>query len=76
MFYWKMEGYFNEDGILDKNLVLKDFYYLDQVTKQHTNDKEFILWIEKLKTVLPIIYIERVDESLFSLVTYFIPIII
>ena len=76
MFYWKMEGYFNEDGILDKNLVLKDFYYLDQVTKQHTNDKEFIPWIEKLKTVLPIIYIERVDESLFSLVTYFIPIII
>ena len=57
-----MEGYFNEDDVLGKNLVHQDFYYLDHLIKQHTNDKEFIPWIEKIKTDLPIIYIECVDQ--------------
>ena len=62
MFYWKREVYFNEDDVLGKNLVHQDFYYLDHLIKQHTNDKEFIPWIEKIKTDLPIIYIESVDQ--------------
>ena len=57
-----MEGYFNEDDVLGKNLVHQDFYYLDHLIKQHTNNKEFIPWIEKIKTDLPIIYIECVDQ--------------
>ena len=52
-----MNGYYTNDGVLNTNLVPKDFYYLDQVIKQNTNDKEFIPWIEKIKTNLPIIYI-------------------
>ena len=58
MFYWRMEGHITEDDILGINLVNKDFYYLDQVIKQNTGDKEFIPWIEKLKTDLPVIYID------------------
>ena len=58
MFYWRMEGYINEDEILAINLAGKDFYYLDQVIKQNTDDKEFIPWVEKLETNLPVIYID------------------
>ena len=52
MLYWKMSGYYNEDGVLDENLIRKNFYCLDQVIKQNTNDKEFSPWIEKLETNL------------------------
>ena len=52
MLYWKMSGYYNEDGVLDENLISKNFYCLDQVIKQNTNDKEFSPWIEKLETNL------------------------
>ena len=38
MFYWRMEGYINEDEILAINLAGKDLYYLDQVIKQNTDD--------------------------------------
>ena len=58
MFYWRMEGYINEDEILAINLAGKDFYYLDQVIKQNTDDKEFIPWVEKLETNLLVIYID------------------
>ena len=58
MFYWRMEGYINEDEILAINLAGKDLYYLDQVIKQNTDDKEFIPWVEKLETNLPVIYID------------------
>ena len=58
MFYWRMEGYINEDEILAINLAGKDLYYLDQVIKQNTDDKEFIPWVEKLGTNLPVIYID------------------
>ena len=51
-----MSGYYNEDGVLDENLISKNFYCLDQVIKQNTNDKEFIPWIEKLETNLPTTY--------------------
>ena len=53
-----MEGYINEDEILAINLAGKNFYYLDQVIKQNTDDKEFIPWVEKLETNLPVIYID------------------
>ena len=52
MLYWKMSGYYNEDGVLDENLISKNFYCLDQVIKQNINDKEFSPWIEKLETNL------------------------
>ena len=58
MLYWKMSGYYNEDGLLDENLMSKNFYCLDQVIKQNKNDKEFIPWIEKLETNLPATYID------------------
>ena len=58
MFYWRMEGYINEDEILAINLAGKDLYYLDQVIKQNTDDKEFIPWVEKLETNLPVIFID------------------
>ena len=58
MFYQRMEGYINEDEILAINLAGKDFYYLDQVIKQNTDDKEFIPWVEKLETNLLVIYID------------------
>ena len=50
-------GYINKDEILVINLVNKDFSCLDHVIKQHTNDKRFIPWIEKLETDLPVVYI-------------------
>ena len=53
-----MNGYYTNDGILNENLVNAAFYYLDQVIKENMNDKKFILWIKKIKTDLPTIYIE------------------
>ena len=58
MFYRRMEGHITGDDILGINLVNKYFYYLDQVIKQNTGDKEFTPWIENLKTDLPVIYID------------------
>ena len=51
MLYWRISGYIHEDE------VNRDFYCLDQVIKRNTNDKEFIPWIEKLKTDIPVVYI-------------------
>ena len=53
-----MEGYITEDEVLGINLVDKDFYCLDQVIKQNTDDKEFIPYVKKLNTDLPVIYID------------------
>ena len=38
------------------NLVDEDLYYL--VIKEHTKDKEFIPYVKKLKTDLPVIYVD------------------
>ena len=54
----KINGCYNEDGVLDHNLVKKNFYCVDQVFKKNTNDEKFIPWIEKLETNLPITYID------------------
>ena len=43
MLYWKMSRYYNQDDVLDENLVNKDFYCLDQVIKENTNYEKFIL---------------------------------
>ena len=56
-----MNGYYTNDDASKLNLVHKDFYCLDQVIKQNTNDKEFISFNEKLKTDLLKICIESVD---------------
>ena len=53
-----MEGFITEDEILGINLVDEDFYCLDQVTKENTDDKEFIPSVKKLETDLPVIYID------------------
>ena len=58
MLYWKMGEYYNEDDVLDENLVIKDFYCLDQVIKQNTNYEKFIPWTEKIETNLPVSYID------------------
>ena len=55
---WRMEGFITEDEILGINLVDEDFYCLDQVTKENTDDKEFIPSVKKLETDLPVIYID------------------
>ena len=65
-----MNGYYTNDGALKLNLVHKDFYYLDQVIKRNTNDKEFISFNEKLKTDLLIIYIESLLT--YRVIIYFI----
>ena len=58
LFYWRMKGYINEDEVLGINLVDEDLYYLDLVIKEHTKDKEFIPYVKKLKTDLPVIYVD------------------
>ena len=58
MFYWRMEGHITQEEVLGINLVDKDFYCLDQVIKQNTDDKEFIPYVKKLNTDLPVIYID------------------
>ena len=57
MFHWRMNGYITEDEVLVINLADEDHYYLDRVIKQNTKDKEFIPYVKKLKTDLPVIYI-------------------
>ena len=52
-----MNGYITEDEVLVINLADEDYYYLDRVIKQNTKDKEFIPYVKKLKTDLPVIYI-------------------
>ena len=58
LFYWRMKGYINEDEVLGINLVDEDLYYLDLVIKEHTKDKEFIPYVKKLKTDLPVMYVD------------------
>ena len=53
-----MNGYIPEDGILGINLVNKDFDCLNLVITEHRNDEEFIPFVERLKTDLPVIYID------------------
>ena len=50
-------GYINKDEIRGINLANKDFSCSDHVIKQHTNDKRFIPWIEKLEPDLHVLYI-------------------
>ena len=59
--YAKVKGYCKDNGKIDMSLMEKDFYYLDHVIKQNTNDKKFIPYIYKFKTDLPIIYIEHAN---------------
>ena len=54
----KINGCYKEDGVLDDNLVKKNFYCIDQVTKKNKIYEKFIPWIEKLETNLPITYID------------------
>ena len=56
--YWKINGCYNDDGVLDDSLANKNFHCLDQVIEENTNDEKFIPWIEKLETNLPITYID------------------
>ena len=58
MLCWRMKGCITEDEVLGINLMDEDFYYLDLVIKKHTKDKEFIPYVKKLKTDLPVIYID------------------
>ena len=54
----RMKRFITEDEILGINLVNEDFYYLDLVIKQNTNDNEYIPYIDKLETDLPVIYVD------------------
>ena len=58
LFYWRMKQYINEDEVLGKKLVDEDLYYLDLVIKEHAKDKEFIPYVKKLKTDLPVTYVD------------------
>ena len=51
-----MRGFVTKDNVLLTDLVRNNICYLDVVIKDNTNDKEFIPWIKKIKTDLPIIY--------------------
>ena len=53
-----MKGCINEDEVLGINLVDEDLYYLDLVIKEHAKDKEFIPYVKKLKTDLPVTYVD------------------
>ena len=53
-----MRGFVTKDNVLLTDLVRNNICYLDVVIKDNTNDKEFIPWIKKIKTDLPITYIE------------------
>ena len=66
MFYFKDKGYYTDDGLLKRELANEHLYYLDQVIKQNTNDKEFIQCSENLKTDLPLIYINYIDFDCFN----------
>ena len=66
MFYFKGKGYYTDDGLLKTELANEHLYYLDQVIKQNTNDKEFIQCSENLKTDLPLIYLNYTDFDCFN----------
>ena len=55
-----MNGYININGEPIIDLIDEDYYNLNSIIKKHTNDKEFIIYIEKLETNLTIVYIESV----------------
>ena len=55
-----MNGYININGEPIIDLIDEDYYNLNWIIKKHTNDKEFIIYIEKLETNLTIVYIESV----------------
>ena len=61
MWFFKDKGYYTDDGLLKRELTGNHLYNLDQVIKQHTDDKEFTQCSEKLKTDLPITYINGTD---------------
>ena len=73
--YAQVKGYCKDNGKIDMSLMEKDFYYLDHVIKQNTNDKKFIPYIYKFKTDLPIIYIEHANFIKDSYKTFYIIII-
>ena len=50
--------YITEDEILGINLVNEDCDILNPITTEHTNDKKFIPFVKKLKTVLTVIYMD------------------
>ena len=58
MLYWKLNGYIAEDEILGINLVNEDFDILNAIITEHTNDKESIPFVEKLRTDLTVIYVD------------------
>ena len=43
-FYWKKEGYYNDDGIISKFYLNQDHYILDLIIKKYTNDQKFIMY--------------------------------
>ena len=42
--YAQVKGYCKDNGKIDMSLMEKDFYYLDQVIKQNTNDKIYPIY--------------------------------
>ena len=61
-FYWKKEGYYNDDRTISKFRVNHDHYILDLIIKKHTNDKNLLctpknykliyqyhMWVHKIK---------------------------
>ena len=56
--YWDIRDFVTKGNVLVIDLVRNDFCYSDVVIKDNKNDKELIPWIKKIKTDLPIIYID------------------
>ena len=56
-FYWKKEGYYNDDRTISKFRVNHDHYILDLIIKKHTNDKKLIMYPKELQTYLPASYV-------------------
>ena len=54
--YWDIRDFVTKGNVLLIDLVRTDVCYSDVVIKDNKNDKEFIPWIKKIKTDLPIIY--------------------
>ena len=57
-FYWKEQKCYNDDGTFSKFHVNQYGFMLDLITKKLTNDEEFIMYPEELKTKLPVVYID------------------
>ena len=57
-FYWKKEGYYNNDGTISKFKVNQDGYALDLIIKKHTNDKKLTMFPKELKTNLPVLCVD------------------